>query len=207
MSRDAALRVALATANPYKARELAVLLHVPGVELLGPDDLPPHAPIEETGDTLEENALLKARAIRDLTGLVAVADDTGLFVDALGGRPGHLAARFAGENATYAENVAKLLASLRGVEPERRGATFRSIIALAHPGGAESCARGAVRGRILETTRGENGFGYDPVFLIEAVGRTFAEMSDEEKHVWSHRARAADGAREMLRAAVRSAVR
>lgn len=192
------VRVVLATANRHKASEMIVVLATPGIELLGPDDLPPREEIDETGHTLEENALIKARAVAAVTGLPAIADDTGLFVDALGGKPGHLAARYAGPNATYADNVAKLLDALGDRPPEQRRASFRTAMALATPDGAERVVRGAVYGRILHAARGGAGFGYDPVFLIEPLGRTMAELPAATKNVWSHRARAAAAARRML---------
>lgn len=190
------MRIALATANRDKAIELRALLDMPEVEIIGPHD---GDPIDEPGDTLDENALIKARTVRDRTGMIALADDTGLFVRALGGKPGHRAARFAGEDATYADNVALLLHSLRDTPLAQRDAVFRSVIAIAAPSGAELLAYGAVRGRITFAPRGASGFGYDPVFLIPPLGRTFAEMSLEEKNVWSHRARAAVDARRLLR--------
>lgn len=194
------MRVALATANPHKVIELRAVLGVPGVELLGPAELGALPPVAETESTLEANALLKARAISRHTGLAALADDTGLFVHALGGRPGHHAARFAGENATYAQNVALLLESLGATPLASRDAVFRSVIAIAAPDGTERLAHGAVRGRITFAPRGANGFGYDPVFLIPPLGRTFAELPEDVKNVWSHRGRAAAGARRLLHA-------
>ncbi len=189
------MRIALATANPDKAVELRALLDLPEVELLASTG----DPIDETGATLDENALLKARTVRDRTGMIALADDTGLFVHALNGRPGHRAARFAGEDATYADNVALLLESLRATPLAERDAAFRSVIAIAAPSGAEVLAYGAVRGRITFAPRGASGFGYDPVFLIPPLGRTMAELTLVEKNAWSHRARAAAQARRLLR--------
>ncbi len=191
-------RVVLATANRHKASEMIVVLQTPGVTLLGPDDLPPRDEVDESGHTLEENALLKARAVCAVTGLPAIADDTGLFVDALGGKPGHHAARYAGPNATYADNVAKLLDALGDTPTEKRRAAFRTVMALVSPDGRELLARGAVYGRILRAPRGGEGFGYDPVFLIEPLGRAMAELPAETKNVWSHRARAAVAARRLL---------
>lgn len=142
--------------------------------------------VEETGETLEDNALIKARAVTEATGLPSVADDTGLEVEALGGLPGVNTARFAGPGATYAQNVERLLALM--TEIENRVAHFRTVVALVLPDGTEVTAEGAVEGLITRTPRGSGGFGYDPVFEIN--GTTLAEMTDSEKNQLSHRARA-----------------
>ena len=142
--------------------------------------------VAETGETLEENALLKARAVVEATGLPVIADDTGLEVAALGGAPGVQTARYAGADASYEDNVARMLAEMDGVA--ERSARFRTVIALLFPDGVEIVAEGSVDGLITTTQRGEGGFGYDPVF--EVNGRTFAEMGSEEKNQLSHRARA-----------------
>ena len=183
----------LASANVDKAAEIAAILGaVPGLTLV---PRPPEVPdVDETGDTLEDNARLKARALCDATGLAAVADDTGLEVDALDGAPGVYSARFSGEGATYASNVAKLLAELERVgatEPAERRARFRSVAFVAWPDGSELWVEGAVDGVITPSARGTAGFGYDPVFAPDGFeGRTFAEMSSDEKHAVSHRGRA-----------------
>ena len=181
------MRLVLATANPDKARELAALLD--GFDVaLRPAGL---ADVEETEDTLEGNARLKAAAVMEATGELSVADDTGLEVDALDGRPGVWAARYAGPAATYADNVAKLLGELAGVPPETRTARFRTVAVALFPDGREIVAEGVVEGTIAETPRGEAGFGYDPVFVPEGGnGRTFAQMTAEEKAEVSHRGRA-----------------
>jgi XTP/dITP diphosphohydrolase len=181
------VRLVLATANPDKARELARLLD--GFEVL------PRPPglgdVEETADTLEGNARLKAAAVLAATGEAAVADDTGLEVGALGGRPGVWAARYAGPGATYADNVAKLLGELAGVPPGGRGARFRTVAVALFPDGREVVAEGWVDGVIAEAPSGAGGFGYDPVFVPEGGdGRTFAEMTAAEKAGVSHRGRA-----------------
>ncbi|MEA2827819.1 MAG: XTP/dITP diphosphohydrolase [Actinomycetota bacterium] len=182
------MRLVLATANPHKAREIMGLL--PGVELVPRPDAV--GDVEETEDTLEGNARLKARAVAAVAGEPAVADDTGLEVDALDGRPGVLAARYAGEDATYADNVAKLLAELRGVaDVDGRRARFRTVALVAWPDGREVAGHGVVEGHIGREPRGEGGFGYDPVFVPDdGDGRTFAQMTAEEKAAVSHRARA-----------------
>ena len=179
------MRLVLATANPDKALEIAALLA--GFEVLprplGVGD------VEETADTLEGNARLKARALVESTGEVAVADDTGLEVAALGGRPGVWSARYAGASATYADNVARLLAELDGVADRR--ARFRTAAVAAFPHDGEVVAEGWVDGGIALAPRGSNGFGYDPVFVpADGDGRTFAEMTRAEKENVSHRGRA-----------------
>lgn len=146
--------------------------------------------IEENGQTFEENALIKARAVCSATGQAAIADDSGLAVDALGGAPGIYSARYAGENATDPERIAKLLEELKDVPAEKRGAAFVSVIAYVTPQGEEQTFRGECRGVIALRPEGENGFGYDPVFFVPHLGKTFAQMQGEEKNAISHRARA-----------------
>jgi XTP/dITP diphosphohydrolase len=181
----------LATANPDKAREIAEVLAeaAPGLELVS---RPPGVPdVDEVGETLEDNARTKAVALCAATDMPAVADDTGLHVDALDGAPGVHSARYAGEHATYADNVAKLLDALDALPLERRGARFATVAVARWPDGLEVAALGEVEGVITTTARGESGFGYDPVFVpLEGDGRTFAEMAADEKHALSHRARA-----------------
>lgn len=189
----------LATANPHKAEEIAVILGtVAGLTLRPrPVDV---AEVEETGTTLLENARLKARFLCRATGLPAVADDTGLMVEALDGAPGVFSARYAGESATFADNVAKLLAELRAVGGggDRR-AHFSTVALVALPDGTERWAEGTVTGTIAAEPRGDQGFGYDPVFVPDgADGRTFAEMSIEEKDACSHRGRAFRALAEIL---------
>ncbi|MGA8725397.1 MAG: RdgB/HAM1 family non-canonical purine NTP pyrophosphatase [Acidimicrobiales bacterium] len=186
-------RLVLATANPDKAVEIrAILASVPGLVLLPrPASVPE---VEETGDTLLDNARLKAQSLLGATGTAAVADDTGLEVDALGGAPGVLSARFAGEHATYADNVAKLLDQLDRAaahQPDQRRAVFRCVALVEFPDGEEVWADGEVAGTIAPEATGSQGFGYDPVFVPDGFdGRTFAEMTSEEKHAVSHRGRA-----------------
>ncbi|HET9093052.1 MAG TPA: RdgB/HAM1 family non-canonical purine NTP pyrophosphatase [Acidimicrobiales bacterium] len=190
----------LATANPDKARELrAILGEAMGrdVRLLGrPAEVPE---VDETGSTLEENARLKAVALVEATGIAAIADDTGLEVAALGGAPGVYSSRYAGEQATYADNVAKLLAELGGSTDRR--ARFTTVALARFPDGSEVVATGIVDGEIALSAVGASGFGYDPVFVpTEGDGRTFAEMSPEEKHALSHRGRAFRSLAELLAA-------
>jgi len=181
----------LATANPDKAREIAAVLaeEAPSLELVA---RPPEVPdVDEVGETLEDNARIKAVALCAATSLPAVADDTGLHVDALGGAPGVHTARYAGEDATYADNVKKLLGELDALPLEQRGARFATVAVARWPDGLEVAALGEVEGVITSTARGDGGFGYDPVFVpLEGDGRTFAEMNDGEKNALSHRARA-----------------
>jgi len=182
------IQVVCASANPDKVAEIQDLLR--GVVQLLPRPASV-GEIVEDADTLLGNARLKARAICDATGLPAVADDTGLEVDALQGAPGVHTARFAGENATYADNRAKMLQSLRGVKPQSRTARFRTVALVAYPDGSERWAEGVCEGSIAETERGARGFGYDAVFVPrEGDGRTFAEMTIDEKHALGHRGRA-----------------
>ena len=178
-------RFVLATANPDKAEEIRAILG-PGVELLPrPESV---GEVDETGHTLEDNARLKASVLAAATGLPAIADDTGLEVDELDGRPGVYSARFAGEDATYADNVAKLLSEMRHAND--RTARFRTVAAAVWPDGREVLAEGEVKGNIAPVARGGAGFGYDPVFVPDGEDRTFAEMTPDEKHRLSHRGRA-----------------
>lgn len=178
-------RIVVATKNPHKAAEVAAVMSrvLPGLELVDGFDWPD---VPETGSTLEENALLKARAVAEFTGHPAVADDTGLEVDALGGAPGVWSSRYAGEDATYEENRRALIAAMRGHAD--RQARFRTVVALVTPEGEAITASGTLEGRITESARGEGGFGYDPVFEVD--GRTLAEIDEQQKNEISHRARA-----------------
>lgn len=188
-SRGPRLRLVLASANPDKAAEIEAILAPAGVELLPrPEEV---GEVDETGETLVDNARLKAVALVTTTGLPAVADDTGLMVDALGGAPGVRSSRYAGPDATYAENVARLLEALGGVPAPERTARFETVALARFPDGSEVVATGTVEGRIAPTPRGTAGFGYDPVFVpMEGDGRSFAEMTAAEKHALSHRGRA-----------------
>lgn len=178
-------RAVIASKNADKILEIESILEGEGLldEVVQGLDWPD---VEETETSLEGNALLKARAVCEATGLPAIADDTGLEVDALDGAPGVHTARFAGPNATYQENVAALLHALQGLR--HRSARFRTAMALAMPDGTELVAEGSLEGTIALVPRGDSGFGYDPVFEVE--GRTLAEMDGAEKHAISHRGRA-----------------
>lgn len=177
------MRLRAATGNPGKVEEIARLLA--GHELLARPDIP--EPVED-GDTLLDNARIKARAVCEATGEAAVADDTGLFVDALDGAPGVQTARYAGEGCTYEDNWRKLLREL-GSSSNRR-AVWRTIALVALPDGAEVWAEGTCEGSIAHAARGERGFGYDPVFVPDGDTRTFAEMDVATKNAISHRGRA-----------------
>jgi XTP/dITP diphosphohydrolase len=192
------LRVVLASANPDKAAEIVEIVGALGLEVAPrPADLPD---VDETADSLEGNARLKATAVAQASGEPALADDTGLEVDALEGAPGVRTARYAGEHATYWDNVAKLIAALRDVPDAGRTARFRTVAILCWPDGREVVAEGVVAGRIAGEPQGARGFGYDPVFIPdEGDGRTFAEMSEREKHTLSHRGRALRALAEKLR--------
>jgi XTP/dITP diphosphohydrolase len=185
------VRLVLATANPHKAFEIRAVLVGAGLEvelLARPADLPE---VDETGTTLEDNARLKAVALCEATGMPAVADDTGLAVDALGGAPGVHSARYAGDGATDSDNVEKLLAALAGLAPARRTARFTTVALARWPDGREVAAIGDVEGTIAPEVRGAGGFGYDPVFVPDdGDGRTFAQMTAAEKRRVSHRGRA-----------------
>ncbi len=178
-------RLVVATKNRDKVTEMEALILEAGIAGDIARDVD-WEDVEETGATLEENALLKARAVVRATGLPALADDTGLEVAALGGAPGVHTGRYAGPDATYAENVRRLLEEMESVDD--RSATFRTVMVLAFPDGSEVVAEGSVEGTITRERRGSTGFGYDPVFEVD--GRTLAEMSDAEKNEMSHRGNA-----------------
>lgn len=182
--------IVLATRNKGKVAELEALLGGLGISVQGLDAYPHIGEIPETGSTFEENAALKARAVAQATGLIALADDSGLEVDALGGAPGVYSARYSGENATDADNNAKLLDALKGVPEEKRGCRFVSVIMAAAPNGASAQARGEWPGRVLTAPSGEGGFGYDPLFLDPEAGATAAELAPQDKNARSHRGRA-----------------
>lgn len=181
------MKLLLATTNPGKRREIEKHLAPLGVEVITLAEAGIE-PAEEAGETFEENAWLKASSAARQSGLWALAEDSGLEVDALGGRPGVYSARFAGPQASDAENNRKLLEALEGVPEHLRGARFRAVMVLASPAGERWVAEGVCEGSIALSPRGEGGFGYDPLFLFE--GRTFAEMSPAQKDAVSHRGKA-----------------
>lgn len=192
-------RIVVATANSDKLAEIRSILKGLGVELVPVREIVDDWHVEETGGTLRENALIKARAARDATGLPAVGDDTGLSVDALGGAPGIYAARYAGSDCSYSDNVRKLLRALAGEAGPGRRAAFVTAAALVMPDGREVCVHGEVRGHITDSPQGDGGFGYDPVFYSLELGKTFAESAPEEKNRISHRRRALAALRQELR--------
>ncbi|MEC7434129.1 MAG: RdgB/HAM1 family non-canonical purine NTP pyrophosphatase [Actinomycetota bacterium] len=182
------LRLVCASANPDKVAEIEQLLT--GIAEMEPRPTSLGEVIEDA-DSLTGNARLKAVAVCDASGHAAIADDTGLEVDALGGAPGIYAARFAGENATYADNRRKLLDDMSGVEKHLRTARFRTVVMVMWPNGDEIVVEGVCEGRIAEAEMGDAGFGYDSIFIPDdGDGRSFAQMSADEKNVMSHRARA-----------------
>jgi XTP/dITP diphosphohydrolase len=185
-------RLVLATANPGKLAELTRILAAGGVavDLTGLAEFPGAPDVRETGATFAENALLKARAVAEFTGLPAVADDSGLCIDAMNGMPGVLSARWAGRHGDDQANLWLVLGQLADVPDERRGAHFACTAALALPSGAERLAEGAMHGRIIREPRGENGFGYDPVFVPDGAELTTAQMSTAAKDQISHRGKA-----------------
>jgi XTP/dITP diphosphohydrolase len=184
------LKVVLASRNRGKLKEIVPLLADLGFELCTIDEVAPDAELREDGDTFEDNALAKARQAAEATGLAAIADDSGLEVDALAGAPGVHSARYAGLPSDDARNNAKLLAALKGVPAPRRG-RFRCVAAFVDPAGAAELTRsGACEGEILDQPRGDMGFGYDPLFLVPARGRTMSELPLDEKNRLSHRAAA-----------------
>lgn len=189
----------LGTRNLHKIREIASILAGLSLTLRDLREFPNAPEVEETGFTFRANAELKARAWATVTGLPTLADDSGLEVDALGGRPGVLSARYAGAQGNDAANNARLLAELSGVPAERRGARYRCVIVIVGSAGLVAAAEGTCEGRIGEAPRGSNGFGYDPLFLVAPdFARTMAELDPDEKNRISHRGRALEAVRGAL---------
>jgi XTP/dITP diphosphohydrolase len=192
------MRVVVASRNKKKIEEIRRLLEGIDISLLSTDDFPHLEEVIEDGDTFEDNALKKARYVCKETGLPAIADDSGLEVKVLDGRPGVKSARYAGENATDEENVKKLLNEMKGIPPEKRQASFKCCIALVLPNGEEKIFNGQIDGWITEKPKGNLGFGYDPVFIPEGYEQTFAEMQSSEKDALSHRRKALDKLKQFL---------
>ncbi len=184
------MQLVLATNNEDKIREMRNLLDDLPVTLMTRNDFLEFPDIEETGATFEENAILKAKGVAEFCDLPAVADDSGLEVDALGGTPGVYSSRYAGENATYADNNRKLLKELEGVPHEKRTARFRCVIAVCWGGDEVETVEGTAEGYVTEDSVGGSGFGYDPVFFFPPAGMRFSQMTIEEKNLVSHRGRA-----------------
>jgi len=183
------LQIVLATHNRGKMKEMSsILAHLP-VKLLTLDDFPQIGEIPETGETLKENAFIKAETVHQKTGLPALADDTGLEVVALDGAPGVHSSRYDGETATFEDNCRKMLQEMDGIPAEERTAQFHTVIAFVSDSGNE-WTEGMVEGRILENKRGDGGFGYDPLFYYPPLKKTFAELNSEQKNNISHRGKA-----------------
>ncbi len=183
------MNIVLATHNRHKIRELVPLLEQWGIKVLTLEQFPEIGELEESEATILDNALMKARQVNKVTTLPSLADDTGLEVDALNGQPGVRSSRWAGLNATYEDNVNKLLAELGSLPTEERTARFRTVLAFVNCT-HEFTVEGSLAGRITHAPRGTNGFGYDPVFLVPSLQKTFAELSTEEKNRISHRGQA-----------------
>ena len=183
------MQIVLATHNRGKMKEMSsILAHLP-VKLLTLDDFPQIGEIPETGETLKENAFIKAETVHQKTGLPALADDTGLEVEALDGAPGVHSSRYDGETATFEDNCRKMLQEMDGIPSEERTARFHTVIAFVSNSGNE-WTEGMVEGRILEKKRGDGGFGYDPLFYYPPLKKTFAELNSEQKNNISHRGKA-----------------
>ena len=182
------MKMVLASQNAHKLTEMSHILSAYGVELVLQSELGLRVDVEETGSTFEENSLLKAKAVMEASGLPAIADDSGLCVDALGGAPGVYSARYGGEGLTDRERYTLLLENLKG-QLDRR-AKFVSVVTLCFPNGDVLTARGECHGTIAYAPQGENGFGYDPVFFVTAARKTFAQLTEEEKNALSHRGNA-----------------
>lgn len=192
------LRILVATKNRNKMREISEILSDLSLDLVSLDAFPDYHPSEEDGKTFEENALKKALSAWRALGFATIAEDSGLEVDALGGAPGIISARFAGPKATYADNNRKLLDLLKGVPPGKRRARFVCVAVLVTKSGKIVLNRGEIEGEITEEPRGSNGFGYDPVFHLPSFGKTVAELDDKTKNAISHRAKAIGGLRDFI---------
>jgi XTP/dITP diphosphohydrolase len=192
-------KLLVATGNPGKLKELAGLFADVPFDLVSLADVGIDEEVPETGETFEDNAILKAVGYAAMSGMWTVADDSGLEVDALGGAPGVLSARYAGEDATDAQRIALLLQNLENVTEDRRQARFRCVMALSRPDMPPELFQGTCDGTIVKSPRGSRGFGYDPIFLFPELGRTMAELAEEEKSLVSHRGIAARKAAVALR--------
>lgn len=192
------MKIVLATNNKHKIKEIKDILADLNVDILTLKDLHLAPQVEETGKTLEENAILKAKTICRFTNLPSLADDSGLEVDELDGAPGVMSARFAGEHCSFKDNNLKLLSLMKDVPQERRGARFVCVVALAKDLNQIITVKGEVRGTITFKEMGENGFGYDPVFWLPRLNKTFAQLTLEEKNKISHRAKAFGKAKDLI---------
>jgi XTP/dITP diphosphohydrolase len=190
--------IVIATHNPDKKKEIMIALRELGVNILSLDSFPEIGEIEETGSTLLENSLIKARTVSAVTGKPAIADDTGLEVDALNGAPGIYSARYAGINVSYEDNVRKLLSEMSSFDMDSRTARFRTVVSF-HSSNEELWTEGVIEGSITRNAIGKGGFGYDPVFRVRKTGKTFAEMTRQEKNRISHRGVALYKMRQLLK--------
>ena len=190
--------IVIATHNPDKKKEIMIALRELGVNILSLDSFPEIGEIEETGSTLLENSLIKARTVSAVTGKPAIADDTGLEVDALNGAPGIYSARYAGINVSYEDNVRKLLSEMSSFDMDSRTARFRTVVSF-HSSNEELWTEGVIEGSITRNAIGKGGFGYDPVFRVRKTGKNFAEMTRQEKNRISHRGVALDKMRQLLK--------
>ncbi|HEV2754331.1 MAG TPA: RdgB/HAM1 family non-canonical purine NTP pyrophosphatase [Actinomycetota bacterium] len=190
------MKAVLASRNRHKAEQIAALL--PGVDLVTVDEIAPGLELEEPFETFEENALAKARTVARVTGMPAVADDSGIEVDALGGAPGVRSARYAGDDATDADNNARLVSALADVREDERTCRYRCVAVFVEPDGRELVASGSCEGRVVLEGRGTLGFGYDPHVIPEGETRTMGEIPLDEKLGFSHRGRAFRALAEML---------
>ncbi|HEX6481129.1 MAG TPA: XTP/dITP diphosphatase [Ktedonobacteraceae bacterium] len=188
----------VATTNLHKLEEYRAIFADLPYRLLSLRDIRLDMDVEETGNTFAENAELKARSYAQASGLLTLADDSGLEIDALGGAPGVFSARFAGKDTSYEERFRLILERLKGLPTEQRSARFRCVIAIAEPSGSTRLVEGVIEGEIADAPRGERGFGYDPIFLVPEIGMTTAELTAEDKNRISHRGRAAQLARILL---------
>lgn len=192
-------KIIFATSNPGKMSEIREIMQDLGVEILSMKEAGIEADIVEDGKTFEENALIKARTIRDLTGCLVLADDSGLVVDALNGEPGIYSARYMGEDTSYDLKNANIIERLSGMKDRGRSARFVCVIAAVFPDGTEETRQGTIEGRISYEPAGENGFGYDPIFYVPEYGCTTAQLSAEQKNEISHRGKALRAIKEVIR--------
>ena len=192
-------RIVFATGNQNKMVEIREILSGIDAEILSMKEAGIDVDIEENGTTYEENALIKARAVAQFTDAIVMADDSGLEIDYLNKEPGVMSARYMGEDTSYRIKNANLMERLNGVEDEKRTARFVCAIAAVLPDGKEFCVRGTIEGRIGYEEKGENGFGYDPIFYVPEFGKTTAELSEEEKNQVSHRGKALEKMKEILK--------
>ncbi len=192
-------KIVLSSGNTHKVKEIKDILKDLNIDVISKDDIGlTDFDVIEDRDTLEGNAFKKAEELSKLVDGIVIADDTGLFVDALDGAPGVYSARYAGENVSYKDNNKLLLKNLSGVPMEKRTAHFKTVIALVLEDGTKLIAEGTCNGKIGFEACGENGFGYDPLFIVDGIGKTFAQMSEKEKNTLSHRANALRILKDML---------